>query len=218
VTGTADPAALSVVLLTALLALALPVAAASAPERLSWTSHTEVRLGGELIRIEQGRSRLLADGSVSTELSSIEKDPPGPDGARPRTRRRLERAIAERRVALDELIGRYLRIDRLEVPELVGDGTVTPGRTDRGDERRLQVRNVVRVGDALDVWVDAASDRPRRLSVLTSLEGEPVRIEATFGRLDDGTRTIDTLTATTEIGETELIVRRDNSEFVRGGE
>ena len=70
-------------------------------------------------------------------------------------------------------------------------------------------RGVIRQADRLDLWVDNLTNRPQRLEVLTSLEGEPVRLTATFARLPDGpTYAVETIVET-ELKEKKMVVRTE---------
>jgi hypothetical protein len=72
---------------------------------------------------------------------------------------------------------------------------------------------VLRQGDQVSLWLDAETEDPRKLEILTSYEGEPVRVTTEFLRIEDGPFYPSRVVIETEIKEKKLVVTTVNSDY-----
>lgn len=176
----------------------------------SWTSETRLVVDGETLRVERARARFDDDGRVERDVVSVEDV--GVEGgpiARRQARRDIKRAEV-RRVELGELIDEYVHMGRTDAQRFA-EGANPEGLA---AGRRLRARDLLRIGDTVDVVVGGEDARPEWLEILTSLEGEPVWINCRFARLGgDGPVYVEHLMLRTELDETPLAIVVENSDF-----
>jgi hypothetical protein len=171
-----------------------------------WTVTTEIRVAGEPARIERQRASLDDRSSVHRIAMGEVTDSEG----RPA---KLSRKLASTVAALQDLAASYAYPEPRELRQALASAHAWPD--DEGVELRIQARNVLRRGDALDLIVEARDKHLVRCSVLTSLEGEPVRLEVRFARAAEGPLLPVVAELTTELGERKLTLHAETSGLER---
>ncbi len=102
--------------------------------------------------------------------------------------------------------------------EVVFSRAALPAETPAGTgQTLLQVGDVVRPGDLVDAWIEPASLRPRRIEVLTELDGEPVRIVTEYTDLPGGPTFPSRRIVETRVAELPMIVEMLNFDVQRRG-
>lgn len=160
---------------------------AAALKAYEWKSRVEVRQRGETRNVQLFLMRYGLDGF-------LQKTPIGGTPPLELPRRPLMRKVAEKRVAeTKELVGdladlarsyAHLPPDRLAAA-LGGADVIAP--LDRPSElTQLRLRNVLRPGDTVTVWIDPATHQPGRMRVDSFLEGHPATVVSEFRQLDAG--------------------------------
>jgi hypothetical protein len=170
-----------------------------------WTSRTEVALDGVLTEVALVEARATVDGTIVTSPL------PSPAAAAPG--KRWQRRIHERRQAVQALLDDYTALGTEPIRKAFAAALVTRGEP--GQLTLIQARDVMLNGDSMKLMVEPDSLHPRRLELLTSLDGEPVRFETEFGELEGGASYPARTTVDTEIRERRMIVTTENYDFVR---
>lgn len=183
-------------------------------QRYTWKSRTEFLIDGESTGARIDRVRYSADGTL--ERTPLEDEGrKGDHGFLSGIRSRKQRArLEEKERALRDLIEAYEQMSFDAMREAFSRAFVDEAPGGRSGETRVQVRDVVHSGDSMNLWLD--QDRlPTRLEVFTALDGEPVRMRAEYGRLDDGPSFLATSEVETETGEKKLVIRTESFDFER---
>jgi hypothetical protein len=188
---------------------------AKALQDYTWTSRTEFSVNGEVKELTLARVRYDANGNLlSTPLDGTSRGEAGPQERRRRPGRR-QRRVAARGRELRELIRAYTEFTPEQMHSAFARASVFPGHGEGEGLIRIQVSGVVREGDSMQMWADALTKRMRRFEILTSLEGEPVRVITEFGELENGpTYPARTVVHTEERGK-RLVIEAENSDYVR---
>jgi hypothetical protein len=168
----------------------------------SWVSRTEISLDGELQSVE--RYRVSVRESGSRERTAIEPDPEG--ASDPKIGRKRERQQETLRESLQSLIESYIDPSERTARELFGDAFVWRGAAREEGQTRVQARHLVRQGDQVSLWLDSVTEEPMRLEILTSLDGEPVRVTTEFGRIKGGPFYPARVVVETEVKEKKLVM------------
>jgi hypothetical protein len=171
-----------------------------------WMLTTEVRVAGEPQRIERHRASLDDRGDVQRVAAGEVTDGEG----RPA---RLTKKLATTVATLQDLAASYAYPEPRELRRALVAAHAWPN--DDGTELRIQARNVLRRNDALDLVVEGTGKHLIRCSVLTSLEGEPIRLEVRFARAAGGPLLPVSAELATELGERKLILHMETSGLER---
>lgn len=176
-----------------------------------WTSATELVVDGETQDALLDHVRFDSGGELRRTPAAEGPPPASEPRRRPgKKQRQQQRALLE---SLRGLIESYVRPDPRTARQLYADATVWQG--DARDEglTRVQARNVLREGDEVSLWLDAVTRIPRRLRILTSFGGEPVRASTEFETLDEGPFYASRVVVETEIKEKKLVFTTRNFDF-----
>jgi hypothetical protein len=172
-----------------------------------WKSRVEMVLNGRSESVRVFDVRRGSDGSLA-------KTPlPGAKGAKKpsKKQRRLEALGTD----LQALIDSYLEPDERTADRYFDQAAVWQGPGRIEGETRLKARNVRRQGDEVSLWLDAETGVPHDLLIVTSAEGEPVRVMTEFVSLEDGPFYPASVVVETEIKEKKLVVKTENFDFSR---
>lgn len=167
----------------------------AALRQYAWQSRTELRVEGEVkqVRLEQvrfdidGRLQKTVIGGGATAADSSRPGPPGPAGAL------KKRVVAKKTEEFQDMLGAlatlaesyaHLPPDRLKA--FAARSVITPGQGIESGSVRIQGRDLLKAGDQMTVWVDAAGQAMRRVEIATSYDGGAVTIAADYRRLDNG--------------------------------
>ena len=173
--------------------------------RYSWKSRIEISVDGALVqstlvRAAYDRMGLL----VATPLPDDSKAVKGS--------KKLKKKVRAFHAELQALTRSYFELDPQRMQAALAHAHAWEGQGENGDLLHIQARGVIRQADKLDLWLDSVTNRPQRLQVLTSLEGEPVRLTARFAQLDDGPSYAAETVVETELKEKTMVVRTESFE------
>jgi hypothetical protein len=172
-----------------------------------WTSRVEMTLGGH--------SELVQVFEVDHDRNGIRRMTLAPDtDSRKRTSKK-QRQLEDLRGQLQRLIDAYLLPDRVEAGQRLETAYVWQGPGESEDETRLKARNVRRQGDEVSLWLHATTGVPRKLLIVTSEAGEPVRVTTEFSLLESGPFHAATVTVETEIKEKKVVMKTENFGYSR---
>lgn len=138
----------------------------------AWTQRTEVRVDGALKETILARLHHAPDG----EIERVE------DGRKEKGGRKTDGLSRE----LRNLIRAYTRFTPGQMRGAFARASIFPGEGERAGLVRVEARSVVRQGDSLLFWADTVTRRPRRFEILTSLDGDPVKVTTELADLLDG--------------------------------
>ena len=127
----------------------------------AWTQRTEVRVDGTLRETILSRLHYAPDGEIERVA----------DGRREKGGKKAGGLSRE----LRDLIRTYTQFTSGQMQGAFARASIFPDEGERAGMVRVEARSVVRQGDSLLFWADAVTHRPRRLEILTSLDGDPVR-------------------------------------------
>ena len=175
-------------------------------QRYTWTSRTTITVDGEDPSVKVFDVSLDDNGVVKKTL--IE------DEAADTKRRKRQKKAAELAESLKLLIDSYINPTPAQLHRLVLKSNVYHGRGESGTETLIQSRGVMYQGDSMDIWIDGISNKPNKLEILTSHQGEPVHLVAQFGRLEDRTAFPERTTVKTELKEKKMVILIENFDYV----
>ncbi|MEZ5292920.1 MAG: hypothetical protein R2745_17700 [Vicinamibacterales bacterium] len=157
----------------------------------SWTSRTDLRVGGESTKVRLEYVRFDYDGRLQkttigggTAADAARPGPPGPAGAvRTRVAARKKAAFRDRLADLATLAESYAHLppDRLEA--FAARSVLTP---EDATTIRIQGRGLLEAGDQMTAWIDRERLAMRRVEITTIYDGNRVRIRADYRTTDTG--------------------------------
>jgi hypothetical protein len=222
---------LAVAILAALLA-AEPAAAQSGQLRLmgetfkrnrqelhayGWTQRTEVTVNGEVKELTLTRLRYDLDGNLQKTAIGEQKDKKVRGPIRKRRAKKKQKKAAAFNQDLRDLIRAYTQFTPQQMHSAFSRASVFPGQGDTEGMIHVQVRSVVREGDSMLMWADALTGRMRKFEIMTSLEGEPVKVITEFRDLENGPTYPARTTVHTEMKGKQMVIKTENFDHVRGG-
>ena len=188
----------------------------AALRQYSWTSHTDIRLKGEVKTTKDDMCRYGPDGQV-------QKAPIG-SPAQPKDLHGLRKRVVEKKTdELEDYMQRAVALirdyvppssERIEVAKQAGNislGEAGPGSL------QLQIRNYLKQGDSLVLTFDAAAKVLRRVNVNTYIDNpkDAVTLDVEFQTLPDGTNY--PASTTLNAPEKKLQVVTQNANYQRIG-
>jgi len=185
----------------------------------SWKSRIEVTLAGQTQAIQTFEVRYDAEGNREKTLIASEVDPTAVRGpVRKRKASKKQKQQQERQAELKRLIKAYVEPDPKTSRQLFESATVWEGQGRTEGVTRVLARNVIRQGDLISLWLDSLTRNPRKLEIVTSSGGEPVKVTTEFRTLDDGAFYPAVTIIETEIKEKKLVMKTENFDYLpRGG-
>ena len=186
-----------------------PAAAAKsnalALRQYEWKMRTEVQRKGETKSVQVAAVRFDSNGQKQTTVISKTPEPDLPKFG-------LRKAIAEKKFKefketiqqLGDLARAYGELSPEQMQRFMATATMRPDVTVEEKLVRAEGHNVLRAGDTMTLWVDAATRRQRRVEIKTVYDEKHVWIVSEFQQLPNG-------------GPTFLAVSRvnyDNGEIV----
>jgi hypothetical protein len=173
----------------------------------TWKSRTEVTLDAELKESTLYQVRLGPYGTFERT--------PIPDPEQDGNSRQPSKKMRQLFEKLKAAIHSYTHPNAEQRRYIFDHGSLTLGRGEMERMFHLQATGVIKTGDTVDLWVDGASKRPRRLEVMTSLEGEPLRLRIDFVEQPDGPSFPAGGFADTELKEKKLRVQVETFDYQR---
>ena len=141
----------------------------------TWMQRVKVSIDGKEAGTQVFEVRFDADGRP---VRTLQEQTGG--------RGKKERAIAEdARKAINQLMDAYTHMSPDDFRELFANSAAFEGQGDESGITRLRARDVLRQGDVMNIVVDP-SFRMRSFAIETSLQREPLQVEAEFLDLADG--------------------------------
>lgn len=183
----------------------------------TWTRRTEVTLNGEVKELTLTHMRYDRDGNLqNTPIGEQEeKKVRGPIRTRRASKKRKKAAAFNQ--DLRDLIRAYTQFSPQQMHAAFSRASVFPGQGATEGMIRVQVRSVVREGDSMFMWADALTGRMRKFEILTSLEGEPVKVITEFRDLENGPTYAAKTTVHTEMKGKPMVIETENFDHARRG-
>ncbi|HKQ52466.1 MAG TPA: hypothetical protein VJT74_08865, partial [Pyrinomonadaceae bacterium] len=153
---------------------------ARALRQYNWKSRTEVRKGGETKSTKLYLTRYAADGTLQQTLISESSQSIPKFGLRGMIARKKKDDFVELLGELGALAKSYGNLAPDRMQQFMAGATVTPEGGAQARLLRIHGRDVLRPGDSMTVWVDAATRRQRRVEVLTTFDEKPLSIVSDF--------------------------------------
>jgi len=175
--------------------------------RYSWKSRTEITVAGKLLQVSlvqasHGRDGVLIETPLPSESGSAQDS------------KKLKKKVRAFYEEIQALTRSYFDLDPRQIQAALDRAHAWEGQGAQGDLLHIQARSVIRQADKLDLWIDSATNRPQRLEVLTSLQGEPLRLATKFATLKDGPSYASEIFVETELKEKKMVVRTENFDHV----
>jgi hypothetical protein len=165
----------------------------------TWKSRAEVELAGEIVEVALSQVSLNARG----ELQGVPIRDPELGGTGKKPSKKLRQFSANLRTLFRD----YTHLTEEQRKRVFDHALLRLGRGEMGDTFHLKIDSVIKSGDNFDLWVDGASKKPRRLRVMTSMEGEPLKFVVDFEELADGTKYPAHAVVESEVKEDKMIMR-----------
>ena len=176
--------------------------------RYEWKARTEIRVAGEIVRSSLVR--------VDYDRMGMPVETPLPDEAAAKSgKKKMKKKVAAFYEELQALTDSYVALDPQRIQAALAQAHAWEGQGEHGDQLHIQARGVIRDGDKLDLWIENATNLPQRLEVLTSLEGEPVRLTTRFAQLAQGPSYAAETVVETELKEKKMVVRTESFDHVQ---
>ena len=173
----------------------------------SWNLETEIRLEGQLEQVQLERAKL-------DEHGRIHRTPSGAAGGQPPHRARMPKKLAEAVEALKQLTDSYASPDPQTLRAALTHAHAWPSAD--GQVLRIQSRDVLRRSDSMDLVVERSTKRLLECSILSSLAGEPIRLDVRYAVLEGGPFLPIVVDVKTELGERELTLHTESSAATKG--
>jgi hypothetical protein len=181
-----------------------------------WKQRTEVAVNDEVTERTLARVRYDADGRLQKTPIDETDDKRVRGPVRRHRAKKQQKKTAEFIESLHGLILSYVQFTPQQMRSAFARASVFPGEGETEGMIRVQARSVVRQGDVMSLWADAATRRLRRIEILTSLEGEPVEVLTEFRELEIGSAYPATTTVRTERKGKTVVIRTENFDHARG--
>ena len=180
-----------------------------------WKMRTEVQRKGETKSVQVASVRFDSNGQKQTTLISKTPEPDLPKFG-------LRKAIAEKKFKefketiqqLGELARAYGELSPEQMQRFLATATTTPEVTAEGKLIRAEGRNVLRAGDSMTVWMDAATRKQRQVEIATVYDEKPLRIVSEFQDLPQGGPTFMAVSRV-NYDEGEVVIVTQNSDHRR---
>ena len=171
--------------------------------RYDWKFRTEIRVAGEIV--QNSLVRVTHD-----ELGfTVETPLPGVPGASSGSKKMKKKVVAFYE-KLQALTRSYIELDPQQIQAALARAHAWEGQGEQGDLLHVQARGVIRQADKLDLWIENTTNQPHLLEVLTSLQGEPVRLTTKFAQLEEGPSYAAETLVETELKEKKMVVRTES--------
>jgi hypothetical protein len=166
---------------------------------LTWKSRAEGELDGEIVEI--ALSQVAINDADELEGVPIRDAELGGSGKKPS--KKLRQFFANLRALFHD----YTHLTPEQRQRVFDQALLKLGRGSMEDTFHLKIDSVIKSGDNFDLWVDGASKKPRRLRVMTSMEGEPLKFVVDFEDLPDGTKYPAHAVVESEVKEKQMLMR-----------
>lgn len=181
--------------------------------RYTWKSRTEITVDGKTEQTTLYEARFDSEGKVQkTRIGGEETDGARGPFARKNAKKKRKQQAALSDV-LVELIAAYTALGPKQMHLVFSKAIVWRGQVGNEGQTRLQTRDVVRLGDSMDVWVDTVTKRPRKFEIVTSLEGEPVNVTTDFRDLEGGPSYPARIVVDTAIKKKKVVITTENFDY-----
>lgn len=175
--------------------------------RYDWKSRTEIRVAGEMVQSSLVR---VTHDKLGLAVETRLPDEPGASSGSKKMKKKVVAFYEE----LHALTRSYVDLDPQRMQAALARAHAWEGQGEQGNLLHVQARGVIRQADKLDLWIENTTDHPQLLEVLTSLQGEPVRLTTKFAQLEEGpSYAVETLVET-ELKEKKMIVRTESFDHV----
>jgi hypothetical protein len=183
----------------------------------TWTQRTEVTLNGEVKELTLAHMRYDLDGNLQRTPISEQEDKKVRGPIRKRRAKKKQKKAAELNQDLRDLIRAYTQFTPQQMHSAFSRASVFPGQGEAEGMIRVQVRSVVREGDSMYMWADALTSRMHKFEILTSLEGEPVKVITEFRDLENGPTYPARTAVHTEMKGKTMVIKTENFDHIRQG-
>jgi hypothetical protein len=180
----------------------------------SWKSRREIRQGGTTKSSQLYLTRYDVDGTLQQTLIGGTPPPQLPTwGLRGLIARKKKEEFIQLLEGLGALAKAYSELPPAKMQHFMTNATVTPEMKPKQSLLRLEGRDVLQPGDALTLWVDAATRRQRRVEIQTTYDGRPVRLVSEFQDLPNGPTCV--ARSIVDYQSRELTISTDNFDYTR---
>jgi hypothetical protein len=183
----------------------------------TWTQRTEVTVNGEVRELTLARMRYDLDGNLQKTPIGEQEEKKVRGPIRKRRAKKKQKKAAQFNQDLRDLIRTYTQFTPEQMHSAFSRASVFPGQGATEGMIRVQVRSVVREGDSMFMWADALTSRMRKFEILTSLEGEPVKVITEFRDLENGPTYPARTTVHTEMKGKAMVIKTENFDHTRQG-
>jgi hypothetical protein len=172
----------------------------------TWKSKVVFTVDGKELGSELYQVTLDTDGNVERKLISEE-------GKRTKQQQLAEVSLS----GIQDLIDGYVHMSPESFKAAFGDNPrwVIPGG--EGEPTRIKTSGVVHSRDTMEIWVDPGTFALQKLELDTSLQKEPVRLMAEFGRTEGGVTYVTKSTFYTHHKSKSMQIETENYEVERSG-
>jgi hypothetical protein len=190
---------------------------AEALRQYQWKLRTEVQRKGETKSVQVALARYDANGQLQTTPISKTPEPDLPKFG-------LRKAIAEKKYKefketvqqLGELARSYSNLPADQMQRFMATAAISPEMNGEQKLLRAEGHDVLRNGDTMTVWVEATSRKQRRVEILSSYDGKPVRIVSEFRDLpQSGPTYLATSQIAYDDGEVVIVTSNFDHELLR---
>ena len=152
----------------------------------AWEMRIEIFVDGASEKTELYSMRYDLDGELQRTLISEEASPVTGGPIRKKMKKSKVKKARERRAELKRLIDAYIHPDDEALRKMASHAKMTPASGNRRGQTRISIRDVERIGDTMDVFVDNETFVETHYEILTAILGDPVRVTTDYKTLEGG--------------------------------
>ena len=159
---------------------------AVALRQYTWKSQTQIRKEGDVKATKLYSSRYAADGTVVQLLLQEESASLPKFGIRGLVAKKKKEEAQKLIEELQQLAKSYGELPPAKMQEFMKTAKATVERNAPQPLLRLQSTNVLQPGDSMTIWLDANTQRQRRVEINSTFDEKPVRMVTEFRDLPNG--------------------------------
>jgi hypothetical protein len=160
---------------------------AEALRQYTWKSRTEIRKGGETKNVQLNLMRYDIRGTLQKTLISTTPQQQLPTrGLRGRIAQKKKDDFIDTLNSLETLTKSYSELAADKMHRFMTTAVITPETGQKQNLLRIKGSDVVQPGDSMTWWVDAATQKMRKIEIQTALDRKVVSVASEFQDLPKG--------------------------------
>jgi hypothetical protein len=179
----------------------------------TWKTRTEIKKDGETKIIRLDQVRYAVDGGLQqTQLSLTAPEIPT-GGLRGKIARKKKAQFTELVDGLKAVAKSYGKLPPEKMARLMESASITLVDTAGGKLLRVNGTDILQSGDSMTIWIDPILQRQRKIEVMTTFEGNTLRVISEFRDIVGGPSYLARVAI--DYPEEKLLITTDNFDHSR---